>query len=420
MRLSTSPQETVVLRLEQRKSFSFAVLFRDGGGGRADITGAVLTLDWLINPGRLERHEDLQPADVRTVVGTLVTPSSGYARVDVQAADLDSEAGSYPFTLTLRTAEGYSVVVVKGTIELQMNPELASADLAYVVGEPAMMLDVVLRGSSVIEVEVGSIVPPGMQYLSDVDKAKIDLIRVEAGTIVVDLADYVLATTLASTVATLEQATATVATDLEQLDGEVSSIEGRVDSAETAITAAADERAAGFSVLTGEMKMWPGAAAPTGWLMCHGQILLKADYPALYAVVGDAYKGGATLTSLQFRVPEMRERVPLGQDEIYPRGVYGGSNTHQMTIPQMPSHTHIQNAHTHTQNPHGHTQNLGAAWSNVANVAGAGIIGNANVSATQSTTATNIAATATNQSTGGGEAFNIMQMYTPINFIIKS
>ena len=63
--------------------------------------------------------------------------------------------------------------------------------------------------------------------------------------------------------------------------------------------------------ISGMMVMWPGATAPTGWLLCQGQSLLRADYPALFTIVGTSY-GSADAT--HFNLPDMRGRVPAGVD----------------------------------------------------------------------------------------------------------
>lgn len=56
---------------------------------------------------------------------------------------------------------------------------------------------------------------------------------------------------------------------------------------------------------------------PTGWLICYGQKVLKADYPRLYAAIGDAYNTGGELGT-EFRVPDCRDRTLIG------RGTMGG------------------------------------------------------------------------------------------------
>lgn len=436
MRLSNTPQEVTVLRLEQRKSFTCTVLVSDTSGARVDLGDAVLTLDWLINLGKVDRLDELTQADVRSVSATMVEPAYGHARFDVQAADLDLGPGSYPFTMTLRFA-GFSVVVLKGTIELQQNAEFASVEHEYLTGQPAQALEVQLRGTGVIDVEVGSMLPPGTQFLTDDDKAKLDLLQVADGGLVVDLSDYATTFELEVTQTALEGTQG----ELAELVVTAGSLADRVAQTEAALAARTATDAAGFRTFSGEMRMWAGPTPPTGWLLCQGQILMRADYPALFAVVGTAYTGAATVTAQQFRLPALQTRVPMGAEATYfPLGAYGGAQTHQLSVAQMPSHTHVQNAHTHAQNAHGHynypdTNFYHFRWGNGGGVnvhlsgaqmqAGAPPANElatvqAGANQTQLVTATNIAATAVNQYTGGGEAFSILQSYTPVHFIIKT
>jgi len=62
----------------------------------------------------------------------------------------------------------------------------------------------------------------------------------------------------------------------------------------------------------GANKTPPGAimafandSTPSGWLACENQIVLRADYPNLFNVIGIDYNTGGE-TSLQFRLPDLR------------------------------------------------------------------------------------------------------------------
>ncbi len=64
-------------------------------------------------------------------------------------------------------------------------------------------------------------------------------------------------------------------------------------------------------VPAGAMMAFGGAVAPTGWLLCDGANLLRADFAALFAAIGTAY---GTADGTHFNIPDMRGRFPRGTD----------------------------------------------------------------------------------------------------------
>ncbi|GIK42363.1 MAG: hypothetical protein BroJett011_61960 [Chloroflexota bacterium] len=174
--------------------------------------------------------------------------------------------------------------------------------------------------------------------------------------------------------------------------------------------------------IIGEIRLWPTDNPPPGWLICDGSTLYTDEYPYLFQTIYWIY-GGYTGEENQFKIPDFRGRVPVGWDasksEFDGYGETGGEISHTLTINEMPSHSHIQNAHNHSQNPHNHTvygtltSAAGTARRTLVGVAA----GNDN-SISADTTATNNPATATNQNTGGGQPHNNLQPYLTLNFII--
>jgi microcystin-dependent protein len=105
---------------------------------------------------------------------------------------------------------------------------------------------------------------------------------------------------------------------------------------------------------------YSGGGTPTGWLPCDGRLLNRADYAALYAVVGDRYKENITVPGTAFRIPDLRGRVTAGYDKMGgvsanrltapagttggvqgdTLGAVGGLETHTLTEAQLAKHDH--------------------------------------------------------------------------------
>lgn len=185
------------------------------------------------------------------------------------------------------------------------------------------------------------------------------------------------------------------------------------------------------------------SSAPSGYLIENGAAVSRTTYAKLFAVIGTTY--GAGNGSTTFNLPDSRGRLSVNRDPSDSTfdviGEKTGAKTVVLTIAQIPSHNHTQNAHSHTSfDPaHTHTQNAHAHVQVVtANSGGSAIRRDFNADAstagypqgmnTGSTTATNNAAytgvtlnaaTATNQNTGGGGSHNNIQPSIVKLFVIK-
>jgi microcystin-dependent protein len=141
--------------------------------------------------------------------------------------------------------------------------------------------------------------------------------------------------------------------------------------------------------LRGAIVMWGTASVPTGWLLCDGSAVSRTTYAALFAILSTTYGVGDGSTT--FNLPDLRGRVPVGKNSgtFSPLGATGGEETHTLTTPEIPSHTH--------STPFGFTGKAAGTPDSGA-----------------------ISGSTDTGSTGGDGAHNNLQPYLTINFIIKT
>lgn len=153
----------------------------------------------------------------------------------------------------------------------------------------------------------------------------------------------------------------------------------------------------GGSLKIGTIIPYAGDTLPTGYLYCDGSAISRTTYSDLFSVIGTTYGNGNGTTT--FNLPNLKGRVPVGYDstqtEFDNLGETGGEKTHQLTINEMPSHSHAGK----------YSDSMLASGSNRAWFYDGG---------------TQTSSQPTTVSTGGGEAHNNLQPFLVVNYIIKA
>ena len=141
----------------------------------------------------------------------------------------------------------------------------------------------------------------------------------------------------------------------------------------------------------GEIRWVAFSFAPQGWAKCDGQLMPISQNTALFALIGTTYGGNGIST---FALPDFRARTIMHQGQGFGlsdriMGEEAGTESHTLTVAEMPAHSHGGAAHTHT------IPSLGV---NVGASSGA---------ATQATASGNVLATATLSANGNSKVTNI-------------
>ena len=87
----------------------------------------------------------------------------------------------------------------------------------------------------------------------------------------------------------------------------------------------------------GEIRMFSANFAPTGWLLCNGDLLEISENEQLFQVIGTTYGGDGTST---FALPDLRGRLPIHSGNGFALAQAGGVEAVALTTQQLPAHTH--------------------------------------------------------------------------------
>ncbi len=96
----------------------------------------------------------------------------------------------------------------------------------------------------------------------------------------------------------------------------------------------------------GEIRIFAGNFAPTGWALCNGQLLPISQNTALFALLGTFYGGDGKST---FALPNLQDRTPVGTGQgpmthDHSLGETGGSETVTLLESEIPFHPHTVSA----------------------------------------------------------------------------
>ena len=91
----------------------------------------------------------------------------------------------------------------------------------------------------------------------------------------------------------------------------------------------------------GEIRLMSFVFPPKGWALCNGQILAINQNQALFSLLGTTYGGDGRVN---FALPNLQGRVPVGVGSSHTLGERGGETAHTLSISELPTHPHTLSA----------------------------------------------------------------------------
>jgi len=148
-----------------------------------------------------------------------------------------------------------------------------------------------------------------------------------------------------------------------------------------------------------EIRIMSFVFAPKGWALCNGQLLPINQNQALFALLGTTFGGDGRVN---FALPDLRARLPIHVGSGHTLGERGGEQAHTLSIAELPTHTHLEQASLNVGDAVNPTNAVLASASNVYRTAD-------NLTALGATSVTNV---------GGSQAHLNAQPFLTLSFCI--
>lgn len=163
-------------------------------------------------------------------------------------------------------------------------------------------------------------------------------------------------------------------------------------------------------IAPGLMQPFGGQAAniPDGWLLCDGTAVSRSTFDLLFGAIGTTWGSGDGSTT--FNLPNLNGKFFVAAGGGYLPGATGGADSYNLTVGQLPSHSH-----TVVDPGHAHTQQV--VSNNTAGTAGSQGASAANTTSVGTTDSHTTGITIGN--TGSGDAIDNRPAYAAALMLIK-